>query len=83
MSTNPLCVEAEPIRRNSYQVILTAHQPVEHNDGKPPWCNHCGKTAEHEVPATRFDSMVTAHRKAVSGTRVLDRRVPDTDAADD
>ena len=81
MPIEPLCVEAEPIRPKGWTITLTAHRLTDHADGKPPWCNHCGRDAEYRVPATRFDSMVGAHRKAVS-TRMPDR-VIDTDAADD
>jgi hypothetical protein len=30
------------------------HNPVQHRDGKPPWCKVCGLTADHEVPTSRF-----------------------------
>jgi len=83
MPVQPLCVESRPVRRGGWTITLTPHQPTDHGDGKPPWCYHCGRDAEYQIPPTRFDSMVTAHRRAVSGTRVLDRRLPDTDAADD
>lgn len=26
------------------------HKPVQHRDGKPPWCNECGLTADGEEP---------------------------------
>lgn len=30
------------------------HKPVQHRDGKPPWCRACGKTAANTVPNSRF-----------------------------
>lgn len=30
------------------------HKPVQHRDGKPPWCRACGLTATYEVPKSRF-----------------------------
>ena len=30
---------------NSTPPTCTAHNPVQHRDGKPPWCNTCGLTA--------------------------------------
>ncbi|WP_291053703.1 hypothetical protein [Herbiconiux sp.] len=35
------------------------HRPVQHRDGKPPWCNACGLTASHAVPVSRFPSPPT------------------------
>lgn len=31
------------------------HQPVQHRDGKPPWCKTCGLTAYGVVPVGLFD----------------------------
>lgn len=31
------------------------HKPVQHRDGKPPWCNKCGLTAHGKVPVSRFE----------------------------
>jgi hypothetical protein len=33
------------------------HQPVQHRDGKPPWCNECGLTAQGEVPVSRIGKL--------------------------
>jgi hypothetical protein len=30
------------------------HKPVQHRDGKPPWCNHCGLTSDGKPPVSRF-----------------------------
>jgi hypothetical protein len=30
------------------------HAPVQHRDGKPPWCRVCGLTANGTVPESRF-----------------------------
>lgn len=34
------------------------HQPVQHRDAKPPWCPHCGLTAEGEEPVSRIQISV-------------------------
>lgn len=31
------------------------HRPVQHRDGKPPWCKSCGLTASFAVPHSRFE----------------------------
>lgn len=31
------------------------HKPVQHRDGKPPWCKLCGLTADGKTPISRFD----------------------------
>lgn len=30
------------------------HRPVQHRDGKPPWCKVCGLTADFTTPVSRF-----------------------------
>lgn len=30
------------------------HNPIQHRDGKPPWCNSCGLTADFTFPVSRF-----------------------------
>ena len=30
------------------------HRPVQHRDGKPPWCPECGLTAQGTEPVSRF-----------------------------
>jgi hypothetical protein len=30
------------------------HKPVQHRDGKPPWCKRCGLTADFQTPVSRF-----------------------------
>lgn len=32
------------------------HQPVQHRDGKPPWCAACGLTTDGSVPLSSFDT---------------------------
>ncbi|MGO3887003.1 MAG: hypothetical protein ACTJHU_11970 [Mycetocola sp.] len=34
------------------------HKPVQHRDGKPPWCNVCGLTAGGTIPATKLIAQV-------------------------
>lgn len=31
------------------------HQPRQHRDGKPPWCDICKLTADHTIPVSRLD----------------------------
>lgn len=31
------------------------HKPIQHRDGKPPWCKECGLTADYRIPPSRFD----------------------------
>ena len=43
--------------RDAPEVPLHAypdHKPVQHRDGKPPWCKTCGLTAQYTVPVSRF-----------------------------
>lgn len=35
--------------------ICADHNPVQHRDGKPPWCRDCGLTADFENPTARRD----------------------------
>lgn len=37
-----------------YAEKCTQHAPVQHRDGKPPWCNECGLTADFTEPVSRF-----------------------------
>lgn len=30
------------------------HAPIQHRDGKPPWCHVCGLTADLRVPVSRI-----------------------------
>ena len=30
------------------------HNPIQHRDGKPPWCKVCGLTADLKIPEFRF-----------------------------
>lgn len=31
------------------------HKPVQHRDGKPPWCNECGLTRDLQIPIWMFN----------------------------
>ena len=31
------------------------HRPVQHRDGKPPWCSACGLTKDGHKPVGRLD----------------------------
>lgn len=46
------------------------HEPVQHRDGKPAWCNACGLTAGYQVPLSSFAS------KKGYGTHVPETRSP-------
>lgn len=37
--------------------VCEQHYPVQHRDGKPPWCASCGLTAEFEVPEGRLQAV--------------------------
>lgn len=30
------------------------HDPVQHRDGKPRWCNGCGLTEDYQTPTGRL-----------------------------
>lgn len=34
--------------------VCSNHRPVQHRDGKPPWCPICGKTADGKEPKSRL-----------------------------
>lgn len=34
--------------------LCKAHHPIQHRDGKPPWCNECGLTSGYQEPVLRF-----------------------------
>lgn len=38
------------------EVGCNEHEPVQHRDGKPPWCNACGLTEGYWVPLASFAS---------------------------
>jgi len=38
-----------------------SHKPVQHRDGKPPWCRKCGRTVLFEVPTSRLDSAIDSN----------------------
>lgn len=40
------------------------HNPIQHRDGKPPWCRECGLTAAGDNPASR----IYEKRDSESGT---------------
>lgn len=48
------------------------HQPVQHRDGKPPWCRVCGLTESGQIPERRQPDRpdprpVVFNREEVSG----------------
>ncbi len=32
------------------------HRPIQHRDGKPPWCHQCGLTQGYAIPRSRFET---------------------------
>ena len=34
--------------------VHEGHNPVQHRDGKEPWCNECGRTAANTLPMSKF-----------------------------
>lgn len=35
--------------------VCSNHNPIQHRDGKPPWCRICGLTADGQVPKSRIN----------------------------
>lgn len=40
------------------------HEPVQHRDGKPPWCPVCGLTSDGRIPESRLRAPVTRPTRA-------------------
>lgn len=36
--------------------LCKAHIPIEHNDGKPPWCEECGLSSGYQKPVSLLDT---------------------------
>ena len=34
--------------------VCTDHKPIQHRDGKPPWCRECGLTKDFKEPKSKF-----------------------------
>lgn len=49
--------QADPSPWEAEQAHLfhAEHKPVQHRDGKEPWCKTCGLTKAYEQPKSRFD----------------------------
>ena len=43
-----------PVGPASSDIDCRKHQPRQHRDGKPPWCNTCGLTSEGFEPRSRL-----------------------------
>lgn len=41
------------------------HRPVQHRDGRAPWCRVCGLDADYNAPASRFTSRREAREAAL------------------
>jgi len=50
-------------------VILHKHEhnPIQHRDGKPPWCRECGLTDSFQVPTSKFDRLQKHSRRRNRG----------------
>lgn len=44
-----------PVGPAASDIDCRNHQPRQHRDGKPPWCNECGLTADGQQPRSRFE----------------------------
>jgi hypothetical protein len=46
-----ITITDEPITMSAVQLVRDHdHNPVSHDDGKPPWCDNCGLTAAGTEP---------------------------------
>jgi len=43
------------------------HNPIQHRDGKPPWCRECGLTESFQFPTSRFDKLQKHSRRRKRG----------------
>lgn len=48
--------DVDPSEYDEEQALLPDHEhhPVQHRDGKEPWCKTCGLNAEFNQPRSRF-----------------------------
>ena len=43
-----------PVNKRPDNVQEHIHKPVQHRDGKPPWCHTCGLTIGYLIPESRI-----------------------------
>lgn len=73
-SLDRLVAESQRLREESQQERAQhEHKPVQHRDGKPPWCNDCGLTEEQArpvMPERRVEDLAAAEArfKALTST---------------
>lgn len=48
------CETALALKPSQPKVSCARHAPVQHRDGKPPWCPACGLTADGQEPVSPF-----------------------------
>lgn len=58
------------------------HRPVQHRDGKPPWCPECGLTAEGTEPVSRFATRREARAAGHYVPPVVQASIPGRPIAD-
>lgn len=51
---------AEDIRIVNTEDVDHTHKPVQHRDGKEPWCNICKLNADRRLPRGRFAEAAVA-----------------------
>lgn len=44
----------EKLNRKSLELLCPTHNPVQHRDAKPKWCDICGLTKDFDVPVSRL-----------------------------
>lgn len=59
------------------------HNPVQHRDGKPPWCRACGLTADWKVPESRFEKRDHESRLRQRVSNATAEELADAPADDD
>lgn len=52
-STTTLTVTESPRPQADAAPACSDHKPVQHRDGKEPWCDRCGLTSDGRTPARR------------------------------
>lgn len=52
-------------KRAETESVCANHIPVQHRDGKPPWCPTCGLTANFQPPVASW-AMPTQHRDGLN-----------------
>lgn len=48
--------------RHEAPIPCEKHKPMQHRDGKPPWCRTCGRDATGRVPVSVIDKLRERNR---------------------